>query len=370
MTDQNKRIPGLVSFAEAKTKSGQLVSFEAHPDDVQSVKEFLFSNIKSIDIPTTGRVNVTHGGYGRYTRYDILQHKYGGGGPGYIEALEIRNSPDGKCGYVVHHYTCYVGSDFFEFDSIENAISAWEVCWSSNDRHKKISKQKGFLRMVRCGVMTPWFYAVGDQLVEGDYVCLDMIMENPEFRFDHRYIVWEDEEKVPAVKRCMGIRIFTETEGSHIYGGAKEKKVITVYWDDGTSWKEGSYSPRPRLMQEDELWIQEAIDKFRELLTGRTSEIAIDFLDGSRFVGKWKPTDSKATHTEGNYSVKVHLKDGKVIEGSAPFKPTTEIPTLKAKLDEWAKKNDHTVERYEVVKITKVPRGKKWSGVYPEPNAE
>jgi len=365
--DNKKEKPCLTCYmkGEVKTAIGQLVIVETHPDCMDSVKESISSNIRRIDLPTTGRVMIAHGGFGMYTRYDIVQHKYGGGGSGFIEVLEIRNPPEGKCGFVVHHYANHSGSDFFEFDTVKNAVSAWRKCWAANDRHEKISKQKGFLRMVRCGIMTPWFYAVGDQLVEGDYVFLETIKESPEFRFDQRYIVWDDEEKVPAVKKCRGVRIFTEKD--NFYGGGREKKTTVVYWDDGTSWQSGNNVPRPRLMREDELWIQEAMDKFRELLAGSSSELVINFIDGSKFIGKWKPADVKATHAEGNYIVKIYLKGGKVIEGSAPFKPTTEIPTLKAKLDEWAKEKGHDVERYEVVKITKTPKGKKWSGVYPEP---
>lgn len=369
MEDQEKKCLRSYTYAEGKTALGQLVQFSAHGDDVQRIKDAL-EFVRAVDLPVTGRVNVSHGSYGMYTRYDIQQHKYGGGGPGYIEVLEIKNPPDGRCGFVIHHYTNHGGSDFFEFDSVANAIQAWEVCWASSDRHKKIKEQDGFLREVRCGGWSPWFYAVGNQMIEGDVVFMEIDREDAEFRFGQKYIVWE-EDTLPAIKRCMGT--FRSNKDSkckvcnHIGG------LLIVFWHDGTWWRsDRSYlSPKPKMVEEDQLWILEAMDKFKELLTGNSREFSIDFQDGSKFVGKWSPKNNKARHAEGKYYGEITLKGGEVKKGNFDFKPTTEVPSIETLLKNWAEKNSFEIEKAEIVKVTKASGNKKkWSGVYPPPISE
>jgi hypothetical protein len=61
-------------YGEGKTGIGQMVQFTCPPDVTGEVVEFLRTSIRTIDIPTTGRVNVSHGAYGQYTRYNVVQH--------------------------------------------------------------------------------------------------------------------------------------------------------------------------------------------------------------------------------------------------------------------------------------------------------
>ena len=370
MEDQEKKCLRSYTYAEGKTALGQLVNFTTHSEDVQQVKEIL-QIVRGIDLPVTGRVNVPHGSYGMYTRYDITQHEYGGGGSGYIEMLEIKNPPDGRCGKLIHHYTNDSGSDFFEFNSVENAINAWKVCWGVNDRHKKISEQEGFLREVRCGGWTPWFYAVGNQLVDGDVVFMDIDKEDVEFRFGQKYIVW-DEDTLPVIKKCMGTFRSNSKDSkckvcSHIGG------LLIVFWHDCTWWRSDRSwnSPKPRLVEEDQLWIFEAMNKFKELLAGNSREFSIDFQDGSKFVGKWSPKNNKARHAEGKYYGELTLKGGEVKKGYFDFKPTTEIPNIEAMLKRYEEKNGVEIEKSEIVKVTKSSGDKKkWSGVYSSLNTE
>lgn len=369
MEDQEKKCLRSYTYAEGKTALGQLVQFSAHGDDVQRIKEAL-EFVRIVDLPITGRANVTHGSYGMYTRFEITQHEYGGGGPGYIEVLEIKNPPDGRCGVVIHHYTNHNGSDFFEFDSVENAVEAWKVCWNSSEGYKVIRAQAGFLREVYCGGWTPWFYAVGNQMLEGDVVFMEIDREDVEFRFGQKYVVW-DEDGLPAIKRCMGThRSKKDTKCSvcGIIGG-----LLIVFWHDGTWWRSDRSwkSPKPKLAEEDQLWVWEAVNKFKELLTGKTREFSINFSDGSKFTGKWSPKDNKARHAEGKYYGEITLKGGEVKKGNFDFKPTTEVPTVEALIKGWAKKNNFEIEKADIVKVTKTSGdNKKWSGVYPPPNVE
>ena len=62
------------SHGEGRTGIGQLIKFsypipdstsnEERGEITEKIKEFLATQIRDIDIPTTGRVNVAHGGYG------------------------------------------------------------------------------------------------------------------------------------------------------------------------------------------------------------------------------------------------------------------------------------------------------------------
>ena len=360
----NREKSSAQQYVEVRTEGGQMVTIKASVDDIEGIKTAL-AKATYIELPVTGRVNVEHGGYGRYTRYDIIQHEYDGSGPGYVEVLEIRNPPEGKHGIVVHYYTCHVGSDFFEFDTVENALAAWKYCWGERDYRDFFSTQAGYMRSVRCGdILTPWFYAVGNQLIEGDHVFLDVIQDDPEFRFGERYIVWYDYPEKVAVKKCIGVRIVSEQKS---FPEDRYANYRYVYWDDGTFWKEDGSGQRPKLMQESELWIQAAIDSFREFLAGGLSEFVIHFLSGSKFIGKWKSGDKKSHHAEGEYQVKVLFEEGKPGEGTLSFKPTSEAPTLKAYLDSLAAAKNRRIKQYEVFKITKASQGKKWAGVYSEP---
>jgi len=68
-------------YAEAHTNDGLFVSFATEAEQVDEVKG-MFGKVLHLDIPSSHRVNIQHGGYGRYSRYNIEQHKYAGGGPG------------------------------------------------------------------------------------------------------------------------------------------------------------------------------------------------------------------------------------------------------------------------------------------------
>ncbi|EKE22114.1 MAG: hypothetical protein ACD_7C00045G0003 [uncultured bacterium] len=356
--NRKKECLNLFISREVVTASGQIIQFAAHPDDIDRIAEAI-EEVNFLSLPITGVVK--NDIFQKHTRYDIVQHEYAGGSNSYIEVLEIKNPPDGRCGTVVYQYVPHDKTCFFEFDTIENAKKAWRHYVSSYD-HEHILKQKGFLRKVECGILTPWFYAKGNQLLQGDYVFLDLIQDDPEFRFGAKYIVWDFLEKIPTVKRCMGVRTFLEK--SCCSGGRKEERKI-VYWHDGTYWEKGG-GYKPRLLQEEDLWIQEAIDKFRELLAGKTTEFAVDFLDGSKFIGTWKPKDKKSKHAEGVYNAKVILKGGSVREVEFSFTPTIEAPTVEKFLHSNARESGVEIEKIEtLVKITKKSHGqRKWSGVY------
>lgn len=355
----------VVTCNEGKTGGGQLIEFSCRPEDVEKVKKFL-ETIEVIDIPTTKKVCVGHGGYGRDTRFNIIQRKYAGGGcgagGGYIEILEIKNPPDGRCGFIVHQYIACKGSIFIEFDNIKNAIAVWNdySVWAGD--LKKLSRYKGFIRLVKCGGLSPWFYAVGDQHLLDDFVFPDVITEDPIYRFGRKFIV-RDYNGLTVIKTCMGMH-FIKREIAY----NKTKKYRVVYWDDGTIWDEyntGGQTIRP--LDQKELWIQDAVDKFHELLSGKSSKFTINFIDGSKFIGRLKLKDSKSHSAEGRYNVQITLKGGRIIKGEFDFAPTPEIPTVEDNLHKQAK--DKGKEIKSIDSVVRILRGnKKWAGVYSVPS--
>ncbi len=347
---------GAYTFGEARTGHGQLVEFTCRPEDSEKIAEFL-KQVRSINIPTTGRISVPHGGYGRYTRYDIVQHKYAGGGDGYIEALEIRNPPDGRCGYVIHEYHGCSGSGsvFYEFRKCEQAIAAWGKYWGSPDRPDNLLKCKGLIRRVVCNyAMDPWFYAVGDQLLMGDFVFPDVIEEDATYRFGKKYVV-RDRDETPMIKTCVGMRWVER--GGGIYGD-KKTRHRQVFFDDGTTWDEYSMKP-PELLTESKLWIGAAIDQLRRLLAGRTDKFEIPFTDGGKFIGRFIPPKGSKV-IAGIYEVKGLFQKGEITkEFSGPFnfQPTTKAPTVEESLRLVAADQGGTITAIHSIKFMKRSRG-------------
>ena len=279
--------------SEVRTGAGQLVKLSysvpivADKEELEkikeSVKEFFATQIRDIDIPITGRVNVGHGGYGQYTRYDITQHKYAGGGyqgnGGYIEVLEIKNPPDNRWGIVINEYKSPGGSVFTEWETLENALDAFSKFWSSSQTESGFSLIPGFKRRIICGALTPWFYAIGDEELMGDYVFPEGLQNDPVFRFGRQFVVF-DNDKIPTIKTCMGTRFLQRKERDYPH---KEYSYRHVYWDDGSVWKDNfnsgvEFSPRP--VEESELWVVEAVQQFRQILVGKSAKFTINFTEG------------------------------------------------------------------------------------------
>ena len=288
-------------YGEGKTGSGQAVCF-SYPSDtpIDGIRSFLEENIHQIDIPTTGRVNIGHGGYGQYTRYDVVQHKYAGGGHGasggYIEVLEIKNPPENRWGIVINEYRMGEGSMFTEWKTIKKANAAFEKRWSNGCSAEKFSKLAGFKRRVECGPLTPWFYAIGDELLVGDYAFPDGLQDDAVFRVGKKFVVFDDNGSL-AVKTCMGTRFVKRRSESGREGGDHHYRMVS--WDDGSVWDESKNSVVPRSLGDNELWVAEAVEQFRQLLTGKNTEFTVNFTDGNKFVGKFVRTKCLTGCAEG-----------------------------------------------------------------------
>lgn len=343
------------TYVEVHTGLGQYARVECHPDDVERVKE-IFKNIRIVELPITSKVCLEHGSFGAYSRYKIEQRYYAGGHGGYIEALEIFNPPENRCGNVIYWRMDNGNRGFSEFETMEDAVQAAE----KGDFFSYYEKSKGFKRKVKCGYMLPWFYAIGDEELIGDYVLPNGLQDDPVFVFGKTFLVYEYGEFFPALKTCMGTRFIEDVKENWRSGEDKKYVYRLVHFHDGSTWSEKSSAKKPVPLHSDHIWIDEAVDKFKECLSGKSKEFSIDFADGTRFIGRIK-TASKAPTCAGSYYVAVHFRNIKTMRGRVEFEPTEKDPDLFTFIKNRIKDGDK-IDRIEIVSNKTERGGKKWKG--------
>lgn len=357
------------TFSEVATAAGQRVEFTCHPEDVEATKLAL-GQVRSVDLPVTHSANIAHGSFGGYSRYQVVQHKYAGGGEGgccgYIEVLKIKNPPDGRSGNVIHEYNSREGNSFSEWKTLSAAKKAYERFMRSSGG-KEFSKLTGFIRYVECGVLTPWFYAIGEEELLGDYALPQNLSDDPVFRLGARFVV-TDSDGCPQVKTCMGTRWFEHTND---WDHSKIDRNRIVYWDDGSTWRDDHHTgAAPRELAEGEEWITEAVGSFRELLSGQLTEFTIHFADGTKFVGKVVPENPRSLHKytiPGKYLARVQLKnEQKPREGAVDFEPTESYPDIVTFIS--GKFSGREIERIEILNGPQSRNNKQWAGVFHNPS--
>lgn len=365
MTEQHSCFSSYQS-GEGRTGTGQLVSFTCPSDKTDSVRNFLREHIRTIKPHDTRFATVNHGGFCRHTRYDIVQHDYAGGGAEYVELLEIRNPPDNRYGYVINQHSP-ADSSFTEWDSLERARSAY-TAFFFRPSGTVLSSFPGFLREVSCGPLTPWFFAVGDEELFGDYASPHNLQEHPVFRFGRQFVV-HDNNDLPTVKTCMGAR-YRKEEVSR-YSSHNARNLLTVFWDDGTVWNEEySYPTAPHPLEDGEIWITEALRQFRKFLTGRTEKFSVNLTDGTTFIGRLKKTGTRSFSPEGDYYVTCRIVgEEKVREGWVHFTPTPEAPDVVQLVTRSFAERGKKVVCLEVTRRESKRNGKKWSGVFFSPRS-
>jgi hypothetical protein len=258
------------TYAECRTGGGQPIEIKCRPKDVELAKKYAMI-FHSIHIPETSELGVDHGCYGRYTRFIIKQHKYAGGGwpgcGGFIEVLEIKNPPEGQHGIVIHKEDSD-RSTFYEFESLDEALKAWEKSFSFPE---ELIKEKGFIRRVDCGLLEPWFYAVGNQAINGDFAFPDYLNHNhPAYRTGRKVklVRYDGEEKI---KTCWG----TTMRKHKGYMDTKETKHLVIQFDDGTTWSEYGGTETILPLNEEDLLKEKILDTVRKLLNGKKDKVVV-----------------------------------------------------------------------------------------------
>ncbi len=355
------------TYGEVRTKNGQLIEFTCPPEEKDKVSQVIVENIRHIHLPTSHRSSTSHGSHGGYSRFKLKQHKYAGGGPseyggwGFIEVLEIKNPPEGRHPFVIYEANSDGENTFYEWETLARAIAAYEKHWSNSDNRESFPKLPGFKRMVSCGLLIPWFYALGDEDLLGDYAFPDGLQDDPVFRFGKQFVCYEND--VPVIKTCMGTRFVEETDR---YNNEVQKKYRLVVWHDGSMWNEDQEKRRiPRPLVEGELWITEAMQKFQKFLTGKTDKFEIDFINGQKFIGHLTPKKNPPESPAGNYELAVTFKSGKPARGwTTNFVPSPEIPNVIELVKKKTVAKGREVARIEILQSQIEKGGKKWSGVF------
>lgn len=281
---------------EIKTVSGQLVRVTCRYDEREMVKQWLRDNIKEVEIPGTQEISeVGHGGYGFFSRYDIKQHRYVGGGfpgcGGYIEVLHVQNPPEKRHGVIIHVNKNGI-STFYE---IEDLLKAFDLF---NENMGKlfdgiVPENSGVIRKVVCGWFQPWFCAIGNQSLCGDYVFPDNIgINDPIFAYLRKFIV-KNYNGTKEVKTCIA---FTKMQGKSDYSDQKTTQ-FTAWWTDGTCtfWEGSNSYHKLELLTAKDLWIQETMNEFKKMLAGEISGLCVSLNNGNKITAKVEP-DRKKTN--------------------------------------------------------------------------
>ncbi len=367
-------------FGEARTGIGQLVKFslpsEKRERNTRIIKAVFRRLVRHIDVYATKQVkNMTHGSYGRYTRYDMIQHQYAGSRGGYIEILEIENPPDERWPLVVYEYFPEGKTRFSEWENLESAKKAYDT-YIRNPYKTKLDELPGFRLLIQCGALTPWFYAVGDQSLVGDYAFPEGLQDDPVFVIGKRVVVTDWQGQM-AIKTCMGCRFLDYMEDQYTGMWSREKKRAIkriVYWDDGSIWSDlpGNKSePQPKPLRDDELWITEAWEQFQAALSGEVADFSIPFMGGKKFIGRIVSDKTVAHQVEGEYLATVTVSGrSEPMTGRFSFSPTPDIPDAvtciqkKLKLEPGEIIEKVEIKDYQPPDLPKGQKKRRWSGVF------
>ncbi len=327
--------------------------------------------LEELRFPEQHEVNMEHGGYGRYSRYEVAQHEYAGGdnevGGGYYEILEVADPPADRHPIVSYGYM-YTGqraeSFFVEWESVEAARRDMGTEASTKlhtKKHFQDALPEGAIRLVECGYLQPWFYAVGNQKLVGDYTLPDHLAEDPVYRFGREFVVPEDQTflkrdgQTNTMKVCMGVARLETKRPEYPYGTSESEADVTriVQWHDGSTTvinDTAQVEAIPRAAQPGELWVADAQREFDRMLNADVSRFEIKFADGGKFIGRYveAPTGPKETPA-GMYSVEVTFSDGrKPAGGWIDFEPSEEHPSLGSYIHEELSRQGKPVEKVVV----------------------
>jgi hypothetical protein len=307
---------------------------------------------------TTQKVKIVgHGGYGQCTRFEILQHDYAASPYSYVECLEIKNPPEERCGFVIHLYNSYQGDEFAEWENLEAAKKAFKKFWPAETTAKRFPGMKGFKRYVNCGALTPWFYAVGNQQLIGDYALPEKLQDDPFYRLGKKFVFVKD--GIPKIKTCIGAHLVYKN--LEFTGETIKYQERLIYFDDGTTWNahQSYLYPEPRPLDNKEVWIVEAMNEFQRLLSGKKRDFSINFIGGDKLVCKLQ--EKERSDHEGRYTAKVKFQSSEEREGYVDFVPTVEAPSVAEKI---RKDSKRPIESVEIINSDTVIKGKKWKGVF------
>ncbi len=386
MPGERQKAYKATKFGEGQTTDGQLVRFRVEVDSIGDTEAVpraqealaLFSHLDTVQsLPTTR--NIQHGGYGQYTRYDIDQLEYWGGG-GFAEALHIKDAPEGYHPIVTYSmFPREGGRDayFVEWKDEASALAGLRR-FANQATFEQIpedeDESKGFIRAVNLGSLQPWFYAVGDAQLMGDYVFPEHLAGHPVFTPGRQFIVptkefWLDKVAHTTVKTSMGAytrEVPTKKYNGWGYDDGDPQIHTTVQWNDGSLTEITPETPQQLLPIpiETQPWVAEAYKGVQAALAGKALGFTVNFADGSKFVGRFVEAPEKKSDPEGDYFVRVSMVDGSTREGRVTFSPTAELPSVQSYVHHHYSKNGHEYTHISVDRMETKRNGRKAAGIF------
>jgi hypothetical protein len=273
--------------------------------------------------------------------------------------LEIKNPPEGLSGFVIHQYSSYLGSAFTEWETLKDALKAFENFWPPETIEKRFPHKKGFKRYVSCEELTPWFYAVGNQQLIGDYALPEKLQDDPFYRLGRKFVFLKD--GVPIIKTCIGAHLVCKK--IEYPGEIRKYRERLIFFDDGTSCEVHQSGNAPRPLDDREAWIIEATKQFQLFLTGRNKEFSINLADGNKFVGKLLEETVKSD-VAGSYYLVVTFQSGEIKEGQTDFTPSEKVPNIFEYVQQMMHGKFGPIKSVKVKTFEPMRGGKKWKGVF------
>jgi hypothetical protein len=399
---QGNRAMSCRSYTELWTEDGQCHAVSVDTDYLGLFRRLWRTAVRSVRPMTTQvTTELEHGWYAGLSRYRLKKLKYAGcadGYPGFTEALEIEDPPNGRGRGVLYNYDGRAGSWFAEFNTPLQAERAYERWWGQCHalpymQEQMLSKLFGFRRFVQLGPLTPWFYALGnEQLYTGgvydrDVVLPDWLCDHPTYRLGSWWLVTGYGD-VPRPVQCLGA---LHTIEPYKQDGWREvnRDVVRVYWSDGTSTVIGNSSTVTQPMRPDQsAWMAKAHQWLDELLSGRRDHVVLDALGGQKLTMRVGPS-GKGARREGTYKHEVVLdqdvtfevpkknewgepteemesRSSRVFNGQLRFKPTAEYQTPEAKFRATMAEQYPGVGivRLQMKLVTSEKDGQRWSGIF------
>ncbi|MEM9336583.1 MAG: hypothetical protein AAGA35_01885 [Patescibacteria group bacterium] len=360
------------TYENVVTNRGAPFVIEVKSGKAGLVAKLFARYIVDVNITPAYRTNVEHGCFGQYTRYDIVKHEYAASMVSYVELIEIRDAPEGRNPIVIHYHGSDEGDFFMEWEDLESAQTAFKS--RLGFQIYNLGSHPGHVRTIRLGALQPWFYAVGDQELVGDYAVPLGVQDDPEFRLGEQYVVFED--GLPRAAVCLGTRFIAKHYQEHrsSWSFRRDETVETfrlVHFSDGYIWDERKASEKtPRPMKAEEAWIAEVVAQFRACLAGERTDVNIQFTDGTAFTGCVKGSRITKHSKAGDYEVRAMIsRDGKPAELKEGwfngFVPSVEHPDVISFAKAEALKKGSEIKTIEIIGF-KPPDGKRraWSGVF------
>lgn len=373
------------SYGEARTASDQNVSFVAKDIGQEDARRLIAEHFIRLEPTLTHKTEVEHGGYSRYSRYDIEQKEYWSSARSFYEILEIKDAPEGRHPFVSYAHSVKEGgspeSYFLEWESIEAAVK--HVKKRGAPTHHELFGETntsipGLQRAVQTNLLSPWFYATGNAELLGDYVFPEKLSNDPVYTLNRRFLVpitsWRQREpEYTALKTCIGaVDVETTKVTYRGYSASSDNPANRsvkkhIQWADGSMTVIDETTPMnlmPRAV-EDEPWLTDAIEKVQQMLSGKALSFTVNFADGGKFVGRFYEAKESTSDPEGDYLLKVIFEDGSVKKGWVyEFRPTPECPTIASKAVSVYEARGMKTVGIEVLERRVVSNGKKWKGMY------